>query len=97
MTGMMNNFNQASSPNQQPPTMGGEVVPPPIPTSIQYLIGINGQHYGPYNIQQMQQMARNGQININTLVWTQGMPQWATASSIPELSCIFIPPMPPTL
>ena len=69
-------------------------------------VAINGQQYGPYNVQQMQQMAQSGQINASTLVWALGMSQWAAAGSVPELAQLFMatpppmpsaPPMPPTL
>ena len=95
MAGMMNNFGQPTQP-QQP--MGGVATPPPIPGSVQYMIAVNGQQYGPYNVQQMQQMAQSGQINAQTLVWAQGMPQWVAAGSVPELAQLFMatpPPMPP--
>ena len=94
MAGMMNNFGQAVQPQSIAAT-----TPPPIPNSVQYMVAINGQQYGPYNLQQMAQMAQSGQINSQTLVWMQGMPQWVTANSIPELAQLFVatpPPMPPT-
>ena len=80
---------------QQAPQM----VPPPLPGSVCYLLAFNGQQYGPYNMQQMQQMAQSGQINAQTLVWAQGMPQWVAAGSVAELAQLFMatpPPMPPT-
>lgn len=92
MTGMMNNFSQ---PQQQAPAMS---TPPPMPNATMFTVAINGQQYGPYNMQQMQQMAQSGQINAQTLVWAQGMPQWAAAGSVPELAQLFMatpPPMPP--
>lgn len=94
MTGMMNNFSQ---PQQQAPAMS---TPPPMPNATMFTVAINGQQYGPYNMQQMQQMAQSGQINAQTLVWAQGMPQWAAAGSVPELAQLFMatpPPMPPAL
>ena len=106
MAGMMNGFGQATQPQQaqQAPQMpGGAPVPPPMPSAVQYMVAINGQQYGPYNIQQMQQMAQSGQINAQVLVWAQGMPQWAAAGSVPELAQLFaatpppMPPVPPTL
>lgn len=106
MTGMMNTFTQVSQPQQQAPAMGGAAVPPPMPAAVQYTVAINGQQYGPYNIQQMQQMAQSGQINTSTLVWAPGMPQWTAAGTVPELANLFMatpppmpaaPPMPPTL
>ena len=106
MTGMMNTFTQGAQPQQQAPAMGGPAVPPPMPAAVQYTVAINGQQYGPYNVQQMQQMAQSGQINASTLVWAPGMPQWAAAGTVPELAQLFMatpppmpsaPPMPPTL
>ncbi len=100
MAGVMNGFGQAALPQQQAPAIGGSATPPPMPIAVQYTVAINGQQYGPYNIQQMQQMAQSGQINVSTLVWAPGMPQWVAASSVPELSQLFMatpPPMPPTL
>ena len=99
MTGMMNGMGQTIQP-QQTAVAGGAAVPPPMPSSVQYTLAINGQQYGPYNMQMMQQMAQSGQINASTLVWAPGMPQWAAAGSIPELAQLFMatpPPMPPTL
>ena len=103
MAGMMNGFGQAAQtlqPQQTPPMPGGASIPPPMPSAVQYMVAINGQQYGPYNMQQMQQMAQSGQINAQVLVWAQGMPQWVTAGSVPELASLFMatpPPMPPTL
>lgn len=100
MAGMMNGFGQAAQPQQAPPMQGGAPVPPPMPGAVQYMVAINGQQYGPYNMQQMAQMAQSGQLNVQVLVWAQGMPQWAAAGSVPELAQLFgatPPPMPPTL
>ena len=99
MAGMMNGFGQAAQPQQAPPMPGGAPVLPSMP-SVQYMVAINGQQYGPYNMQQIQQMAQSGQINASVLVWAQGMPQWVAAGSVPELAQLFAqtpPPMPPTL
>ena len=99
MAGMMNGFGQSAQSQQAPPMPGGAPVPPPMP-SVQYMVAINGQQYGPYNMQQMQQMAQSGQINAQVLVWAQGMPQWTAAGNVPELAQFFgatPPPMPPTL
>ena len=103
MTGMMSGMGQVAQQPQQiqhaPPMPGGAPVPPPMPTAANYMLAINGQQYGPYNMQQMQQMAQSGQINAQVMVWTQGMPGWAVAGSVPELAHLFMatpPPMPPT-
>lgn len=99
MAGMMSGMGQAVQQPQQAPQMpSGATVPPPMPTAVNYMVAINGQQYGPYNLQQLQQMAQSGQINASTLVWAQGMPQWAAAGSVPELANLFMmvpPPIPP--
>lgn len=103
MANMMGGMGQMTQPQQTPPMPGGAPVPPPMPSAVQYMVAINGQQYGPYNMQQMQQMAQSGQINAQVLVWAQGMPQWAAAGSVPELAQLFaatpppMPPVPPTL
>lgn len=86
MNNMMNGINQ-----QVPGAM-----PPPIPT-ITYHIVINGQAAGPFDLQALSQMALAGNLTKNTLVWKQGMAEWAEAHTIAELSNIFItpPPVPP--
>lgn len=93
MANMMNAFGQMPQPQ-----MGG-ATPPPVPGSVHYMVAINGQQYGPYTMQQMQQMAVARQIDANTLVWTQGMAQWTMAGSVAELAQLFVatpPPVPPT-
>ena len=64
--------------------------------STKYSILINNQQSGPYSINQLQDFARNGNINADTLVWTQGMGQWEKAGNIKELSFMFAPFVPPS-
>ena len=88
MAGMMNNMGQ--NMNQQQNT------PPPPPT-IAYSVSVNGQTAGPFNLQQLQQMAQNGQLTQNTHVWKQGMAGWEVAGNVQELASLFgsVPPPPP--
>ena len=98
MAGMMNGMGQ-----QMQNAMN---TPPPMPNSA-YYIAVNGQQSGPFNTAQLQQMAQNGEITRQTLVWKNGMPQWAEAGNVPELSSLFaaqtpppvpgMPPAPPTI
>jgi hypothetical protein len=48
-------------------------------------------------MQQLQQMAQNGQLLTSTNVWKQGMPNWELAGNVQELASIFgaVPPPPP--
>lgn len=97
MTNMMNNFGQPQQPVKQ---QTAPVAPPPIPGAVSYMLAVNGQQSGPYNIQQLQQMAQSGQLNRQTYVWKQGMSNWEMAGNVAELSGLFppmAPPVPPTV
>ncbi len=101
MAGMMNNMGQQmqqamqqQSPQQQ------QMTPPPMPgaTNISYMVSTNGQQFGPFNMQQLQQMVHNGQLTAQTYVWKQGMANWELAGNVQELASLFgavQPPMPP--
>ena len=84
MNNMMGGINQ--------PVQAG-VVPPPIPT-VTYHVAINGQAAGPFDMTTLQQMAANGQLTAASLVWKNGMAQWAEARAVAELQELF-PPVPP--
>ncbi len=59
----------------------------------QYYLAVNGQQLGPFDVNQL---IPNGMTG-NTMVWTDGMPAWAPASSVPELAALFAAPsIPPT-
>lgn len=83
MAGMMNGLGQ-----QMQQAMN---TPPPIP-NVQYHISVNGAQSGPYNMQQLAQLAQNGQVTMQTYVWKQGMPGWELAGNIVELQVLFMPP-----
>lgn len=84
MNQMMSGINQQTT-----------VVPPPIPVS-QYYVAVNSQATGPYDISTLSQMALQGQLNSETLVWQNGMKEWTKAGMVEELKevLINIPPIP---
>jgi hypothetical protein len=92
MAGMMNQMGN----NMNPQTPPNNQMPPPPPVT-QYLLSVNGQQAGPFNMQQLQQMVMNGQLVNNTYVWKQGMPNWVEAGQVMELQSLFnsMPPPPP--
>ena len=45
----------------------------------------DGQQLGPYSGEQMQQYAAEGRIAPDSLVWAEGMAEWAQASQVPGL------------
>ena len=85
MASMMQNMGQQMQ--------GGMNTPPPIP-NVQYHISVNGSQTGPFNMQQLSQMAQGGQLTPQTYVWKQGMPNWDLAGNVPELATLFAPPAP---
>ena len=95
MAGMMHNMGQQMQ--------GAMNTPPPIP-DVQYHVSVNGMQMGPFNMQQLQQMAQSGQLTPQTYVWKQGMANWDFVCNIPELASLFAapgtpppPPPPPTM
>jgi hypothetical protein len=54
----------------------------------QYYLAVNGQQLGPFEVNQL---IPNG-MTQNTMVWTEGMPSWAPAASVPELAQLFMAP-----
>ncbi len=95
MAGMMNNMGNTMN-NQNTQTPGNNQMPPPPPIT-QYFIAVNGQQTGPFNLQQLQQLAMNGQLQPNSFVWKQGMQQWEEAFKLLDLQNLFgaVPPPPP--
>ena len=83
------------------PPMPGMPQMPGAEPQVSYMVGVNGQQYGPCNWSQLQQMAMQGILTHQTYVWKQGMPQWQMAGEIQELTPLFqgsapqMPGMPP--
>lgn len=89
MAGMMSQMGQT--------VQGGMNTPPPIP-NVQYFTAVNGQQAGPFTIQQLQLLVRNGQLTKQTYVWKQGMANWDFAENVSEVAALFVtntPPPPP--
>lgn len=88
MNNMMGGINQQADPG---------AVPPPIPT-VAYHVAVNGQATGPFDISVLAQMATVGQLTADSLVWKNGMAQWAKAGTVDELKNLLanaMPPIPP--
>lgn len=86
MNNMMGGINQQTT---------SSVVPPPIPT-VAYHVAINGQAAGPFDMTSLTQMAANGQLTGDSLVWKNGMAHWEKAIAVDELKGLFstMPPIP---
>ena len=86
--------NMAQGTFQQQPYGAPPMTPPPI-QQVAFHVAINGQTYGPYDMNALSQMLVNGTLTRDTLVWKQGMPSWAQAGMVPELQQLFsVPPIP---
>ena len=70
---------------------------PPPPPVVQYNVAVNGQTSGPFTLEQLTQMAAQGQFTAQSQVWKQGMAGWAAAGTVAELGSVFAaaPPPPP--
>lgn len=86
MNNMMGGINQQTTPS---------VVSPPIPI-VAYHVAINGQAAGPFDMTSLTQMAANGQLTGDSLVWKNGMAHWEKAIAVDELKGLFstMPPIP---
>lgn len=90
MAGMMNQMgNQFQQQQQQAAT------PPPPPSPATFMVYANGAQAGPFDMNQLAQMAAGGQLTPATYVWRQGMDNWTAASQVPELQALFAPATPP--
>jgi len=91
MGGAMGQQMAAMMQNMGQQMQGSINMPPPMP-NVQYSVSVNGQQTGPFNMQQLQIMAKNGQLTKQSYVWKQGMAQWQLAESVSELAFLFGPP-----
>ncbi len=79
------------------------VAPPPVAPPMQVYVYLNNQQAGPYDMPILQQLASQGILTAQTLVWRAGMPAWAAAGTVAELQSLFapvpppVPPVPPVL
>ena len=69
---------------------------PPMLSTKEYYVAINGSPTGPYNISSLKQMLGDGKLGKETLLWTEGMNEWVKAEDIADLKSLFIqiPPIP---
>lgn len=55
-----------------------------------YMLVLNGQQAGPYDMAQLQQLARDGVLTGDTYAWKQGMANWEFAENVKELQAILV-------
>jgi membrane protease subunit (stomatin/prohibitin family) len=88
------------------PQMGGQAqqmqqpmgaMPPPMPVAVQYFYAANGNQAGPVTLEQLKALFANRTVNKDTLVWKQGMGEWAALNSVEELKAFLGGATPPPL
>ena len=94
MAGQMMNPQAGQFHGGQQPPQQAVPTPPLMPQQTTYHVAVGGVQQGPFPVSQLQQMIQQGQLTRDTLVWTAGMPAWAAANSVQELSQLFgeVPP-----
>jgi membrane protease subunit (stomatin/prohibitin family) len=94
---MANQFGQAMAQNQAAAQAPQANTPPPIPQAVlvQYFVALNGQQTGPIDLENLKQMALQGQINRETLVWKNGMSAWDKAGNQSDLHVLWAQTPPP--
>jgi membrane protease subunit (stomatin/prohibitin family) len=72
--------------------------PPPIPGVRRYHVAVGGKPTGPFAPDELRSKALRGELDRASLVWAEGMAQWAPAGEVEELRPLFAavpPPVPP--
>lgn len=93
---MANQMGQAAQLNQT--SARSSAIPPPLPSQKVFHVAINGQPEGPFTLEQLKSMAVDGSVTANSLVWCEGMSEWAKAVEVELVKAIFSsvpPPLPP--
>lgn len=63
------------------------LVPPPLETDAAgYFVELNGASSGPHAPEAIAAMRRDGRVDAQTRVWTEGMPTWAPIASVAALN-----------
>ena len=60
------------------------------------IIGADGQPYGPVNAEQLRRWLAEHRVNAQTLVQTEGSPEWKPLASLPEFA-LDLKAAPPTI
>lgn len=78
-----------------PPPLPAPPGPPPLPVQLPpFYAGIGGQPVGPMEEAEIRARIAAGEITGDTLVWTEGMPNWAAAREVEAIAAL-LPGAPP--
>ena len=73
-------------------------MPPALPQAANYFVAVNGQQQGPFDFSTVCTYISHSQIQPETLVWKNGLPNWVAISTLTEFADKFTtvpPPLPP--
>ena len=59
-----------------------------------FFLAIDGKREGPFRASDMKEMANDGKLTSNTLVWTKELEDWTKASDVKDLNQLFSTPPP---
>ncbi len=88
---MADAFNTAST-QQDPPASA----PPPLPEALWY-VAMGQKSTGPHSVNELKQMAAQGKLSADTLVWKAGMLDWQAAQEVAEVAPLLPPLQPPPI
>ena len=73
--------------------------PSPAESNYMYHVVLDGKQAGPYSLDQITDLANQGRVNKDTLVWTAGFSSWVPVGQVLDLPMIPppIPNMPPPI
>lgn len=77
------------------PTPAAAPTPPPIPTARSFFVARGGQPDGPFELSELRQQRRSGNLGPGDLVWADGMASWQRADEVADLAPIFRTAPPP--
>lgn len=83
------NLGKTGSPLSSPAS------PPPLPESTVYFLAIDGQQQGPFDLANLMQKIKTGEVTRQTLVWSQALVEWTPADKVAALASAFAPTPPP--
>jgi membrane protease subunit (stomatin/prohibitin family) len=69
--------------------------PPPVPQTASFYVVVDGQQTGPFDATSLKQQIQSGRLTKETLVWTDGMAEWAKASEASDVAKLFGATPPP--
>ncbi|NER14381.1 DUF4339 domain-containing protein [Leptobacterium flavescens] len=95
MGNMMNPMAGQQTQAQAPQNNAG--TPPALPVQTQYYYAVNGQQAGPVTIDVLKDLFAKRAINKDSLVWKQGMDNWAALKDVDELKFFLGGSTPPPL